>query len=407
MGKKKDILFLCQFFYPEYISSAQLPFETAVALKEAGFSVGALCGYPREYLEGNPVPLRETVSGIDIHRLKYLQLNRKGFWGRIVNYFSFTAKVAFHLREISRYRAVVVYSNPPILPWVAAWAKRLFGTRLVFVGYDLYPELAKVTHTLGENSMICKLMDHINRTVFRRADQVIALSEEMRQFILENREITPEHVTVIPNWWPDRQLHPSEPNPFRTMAGDRFLVSYLGNMGTSQDMETVLSAIRILKDDSSVFYLFAGHGNKMERLKKLAEEEHLDNFCVRGYLTDQEYDDALMASDCTLVTLCSGVTGLCVPSKTYGYMMAGRPLMVVMEDSDIARDAADGAGVRIRNDDGEAMADAIRMMRDHPEKTAEMGRRSREIFLQKYTLPICTGKYIDLFRLLLGQEGHS
>ena len=37
MGKKKDILFLCQFFYPEYISSAQLPFETAVALKEAGF----------------------------------------------------------------------------------------------------------------------------------------------------------------------------------------------------------------------------------------------------------------------------------------------------------------------------------------------------------------------------------
>ena len=267
MGKKKDILFLCQFFYPEYISSAQLPFETAVALKEAGFSVGALCGYPREYLEGNPVPLRETVSGIDIHRLKYLQLNRKGFWGRIVNYFSFTAKVAFHLREISRYRAVVVYSNPPILPWVAAWAKRLFGTRLVFVGYDLYPELAKVTHTLGENSMICKLMDHINRTVFRRADQVIALSEEMRQFILENREITPEHVTVIPNWWPDRQLHPSEPYPFRTMAGDRFLVSYLGNMGTSQDMETVLSAIRILKDDSSVFFLFAGHGNTSEEMR--------------------------------------------------------------------------------------------------------------------------------------------
>ena len=44
MREKKDILFLCQFFYPEYISSAQLPYETAVALKEAGVTVGGLGG---------------------------------------------------------------------------------------------------------------------------------------------------------------------------------------------------------------------------------------------------------------------------------------------------------------------------------------------------------------------------
>ena len=52
MKKKRDILFLCQFFYPEYISSAQLPYDTVLALRDAGFSVGALCGYPREYAEG-------------------------------------------------------------------------------------------------------------------------------------------------------------------------------------------------------------------------------------------------------------------------------------------------------------------------------------------------------------------
>ena len=39
---KKDILFLCQFFYPEYISSAVLPFDTAKALHQAGFSVEVL-----------------------------------------------------------------------------------------------------------------------------------------------------------------------------------------------------------------------------------------------------------------------------------------------------------------------------------------------------------------------------
>ena len=199
MKKKRDILFLCQFFYPEYISSAQLPYDTVLALRDAGFSVGALCGYPREYAEGGKVPTKEDANGIRIHRLKYIQTGRSGFLGRIVNYFSFTFHVLLHLPEIAKYRAVVVYSNPPILPWIASWAKSLFGTKLVFVSYDLYPEVATVTDTLREGSMICKLMNHINKCVFRRADRVVALSSEQRDCILRTRDAADELVTVIPN----------------------------------------------------------------------------------------------------------------------------------------------------------------------------------------------------------------
>ena len=100
MKKKGDILFLCQFFYPEYISSAQLPFDTALALKKAGFSVGVLCGYPQEYLDGADIPAREVVQGIPIQRLKYIQLDRSVFLDRIVNYYSFTMMVLLHLPQI-------------------------------------------------------------------------------------------------------------------------------------------------------------------------------------------------------------------------------------------------------------------------------------------------------------------
>ena len=117
---KKDILFLCQFFYPEYVSSATLPYDTALALKKAGFSVDALCGYPKEYATEDKIPKKEIVDGMHIHRLKYLQLGRKGFVSRLINYFSFTLMVMLHLLKMARYKAVVVYSNPPILPWVAS-----------------------------------------------------------------------------------------------------------------------------------------------------------------------------------------------------------------------------------------------------------------------------------------------
>lgn len=405
MKHKKDILFLCQFFYPEYISSAQLPYDTVRALKDAGFSVGALCGYPHEYSDGADIPTKEEIDGIQIHRLKYIQMDRKGFLGRIVNYFSFTFMILLNIFEIAKYKAVVVYSNPPILPWIASWAKVLFGTKLIFVSYDLYPEVATVTNTLRDGNMICRLMNHINKCVYRRADHVVSLGSEQRAYILNHREITEDKVTVIPNWYKDEgELSRNrEDNRFRETVGDRFVVSYFGNMGTMQDMKTILGAIRELKDDDKVFFLFAGHGNKMEKLKRIVEEENIGNVSIHKFLHGKDFQDALAISDCALVSLEKGATGLCVPSKTYSYMMQGIPLLAIMDEGDIVRDIESGAGLWVRNGESAKLAEAIRSLRADPEKLAAMRKTCRSIYLEKYTTEICTGKYISLFRQLLSQ----
>lgn len=402
LKKKKDILFLCQFFYPEYISSAQLPYDTVLALKKAGFSVDVLCGYPREYSAEENVPVKETVEGIHIRRLKYIQLDRSGFLGRLVNYFSFTFMVLLNLLTIAKYRSVVVYSNPPILPWIASWAKALFGTKLVFVAYDLYPEVATVTHTLTQGNMICRLMNHINKCVFRRADQVVALSSEMRRFILDHRDIEPQRVTVIPNWYKDagQRKDARENNRFRDAAKGRFVVSYFGNMGTMQDMQTILGAIRELKEEE-VFFLFAGHGNKMEDLKRITEEEQIENIQIYKFLHGADFQDALAISDCALISLEKGATGLCVPSKTYSYMMQGIPLLAIMDEGDIVGDIEAGAGRWVRNGETQALADAIRQMRADPAAHQTMRQTCRRLYLENYTTEICTKKYVDLFRQLL------
>lgn len=406
MKHKKDVLFLCQFFYPEYISSAQLPYDTVLALKEAGFSVGALCGYPHEYLAGADIPTKEEINGVCIHRLKYIQMDRKGFLGRLVNYFSFTFMVLLHLWEIAQYKAVVVYSNPPILPWIASWAKALFGTKLVFVSYDLYPEVATVTNTLREGNMICRLMNHINKCVYRRADKVVALSSEQKAYILNSRQAAEEQVTVIPNWYPGSEEQPGDRNSsrFREMVGDRFTVSYFGNMGTMQDMRTILGAIRTLKDDKNVFFLFAGHGNKLEKLKRIVAEENIENVSIQEFLHGQDFRDALAVSDCALVSLEKGATGLCVPSKTYSYMMQGIPLLAIMDECDIVRDIESGAGLWVKNGEAEKLAEAIRTLRADPQRLARMRETCRRLYLEKYTKEIGTGKYVSLFRELVKEK---
>lgn len=403
MKKTRDILFLCQFFYPEYISSAQLPFDTVKALQSDGFTVDVLCGYPHEYLDGKDIPVKEEIHGMHIHRLKYIQTGRAGFLGRLINYFSFTFMVLLNLLKTARYRAVVVYSNPPILPWIASWAKVLFGTKLVFVSYDLYPEVATVTNTLREGNIICRLMNHINKCVFRRADHVVALSSEMKEYILQHREIPRERVTVIPNWYQDQEERPEiqDDNGFRETVQDRFVVSYFGNMGTMQDMDTILGAIRLLKDDPEICFLFAGHGNKMEKLKEIVENEGVSNITIHKFLHGKDFNDALAISDCAFVSLEKGATGLCVPSKTYSYMMQGIPLLAIMDDCDIVRDIEAGAGLWVRNGESEQLAASIRQLRGDPHKQKTMRQTCREIYLANYTTEICTNKYVTLFRSLL------
>ena len=402
---KKDILFACQFFYPEYISSAQLPFDTAKALHKAGYSVEVLCGYPREYLDGDHIPVEETVEGIRIRRLKYIQLDRSGFLGRIVNYFSFTFMVLLNLPKLKGYRSIVVYSNPPVLPWVVSWAKALFGTKLVFVAYDLYPEVATVTKTLGQGNPICRLMNHINRCICRRADRIVALSSEMKAYILNHRNYPEDAVKVIPNWYADHGAieRSTENNPFLQVTKGRFTVSYFGNMGTMQDMQTILEAVRELKDED-VFFLFAGHGNKMESLRETVQAEGIENIAIYPFLHGQDFQNALAISDCALVTLVPGATGLCVPSKTYSYMMQGIPLLAVMDEGDIVSDIERGAGHWVRNGEGRQLARYIREMKADPEALRRMRQVCRKLYEETYTEPICTGQYVSLFRQLLEQD---
>ena len=401
MKKKKDVLFLCQFFHPEYISSAQLPFDTVKALKKAGFSVDVLCGYPREYSAEENVPVTEEIGGIHIRRLKYIQLDRSGFLGRLVNYFSFTFMVLLNILRTAGYRAVVVYSNPPVLPWIASWAKVMFGTKLIFVSYDLYPEVVTVTNTLRRGNMICRLMDHINKVVFRRCDAVVALSAEMKDYIVSHRDIAPEKVVVIPNWYKDGgQSQCREENRFRDTVGSRFVVSYFGNMGTMQDMDTILGAIRQLRGED-VFFLFAGHGNKMEDLKRITGDEKIPNIAIYDFLHGEDFKDALAISDCAFVSLEKGATGLCVPSKTYSYMMQGIPLLAIMDEGDIVRDIEAGAGRWVRNGDCGGLAKAILEMKADPAAHAAMRKTCRQLYLNKYTTEICTDQYVSLFRELL------
>lgn len=409
MKQKKDILFLCQFFHPEYVSSATLPTDTAIALSKAGFSVGALCGYPKEYHLADEVPLKEKYEGIEIKRLKYRQKKRVNTIDRLINYFSFTMKVARNFGEFKKYKTVIVYSNPPILPVIPALANKFFGIKVVFVSYDVYPEMAYITKSISKNGIISKVMKFSNKIIFKRLEKVVALSSEMKAYLLNCRlTLSNKQIEVIPNWFEDK-IKIDKNNGIQNYTlnsikrEDNLVVSYLGNMGICQDIDTIVCAIRQLKDNNKIKFLFAGHGNKMGKLKEIIKEENLDNVKIYDFLHGQDFEDVLNISDCFLVSLTEGLTGLCVPSKTYSYMMAGKPIIAIMgKNSDIVRDLEQfNCGYSMEVGEHKKLVKAIEELYSNNDNRKLMGENCRRVFLEKYTKEKCTQQYIDMMKNIL------
>lgn len=400
MDKKRDILFLGQYFYPENNSSATLPADTARYLAKCGFTVDALVGFPGEYSKEADIPLEETIDGVHIRRIRYLRAARAKKLGRLINYLSFVLSAMLHVFQLRKYKSVIVYSNPPLLPIVAVVGNILFGTKIVFVAYDIYPEVAYASGNIRLGSAIDKAMKWINSMLYRRASKVVALTEEMRQFLLQNRPVlTPDRVTVIANWAHEKTSQ-ADAAAFQAFGyqEETFVVSYFGNLGICQDVETMLGAAEILKEESNIRFLIVGHGSKMQYVEDSCREKRLENVQLLNFLTGKRFEQAVAISSCCIVSLEKGLKGMCAPSKFYSYLQGGKPVLAVVEEGSYLQEEVEREqiGKAVTLLDAEGLATAIREMAADSKVCAAMGRRAQALYNAQYAMENGTAKYGQL-----------
>lgn len=403
MMQKKDVLFLCQFFYPEYNSSATLPWDTAKYLAQSGLSVGAVCGYPKEYNDIGKVPDKEEVDGVHIKRYHYMQLKRGKKLARLINYFSFTFKILLHIGELRKYRCVIVYTNPPILPIAAILGNMLFGTKIVSVSFDVYPEVAYVSGQLTEDGVIAKAMRIINHELIRHLSAIVALTNEMKEYLLSHRKgLLREKVKVIPNWAHESKskAEPSTLDQYGYTEND-FIVSYFGNMGICQDMETLLFAIDALKNEDNIKFFIIGHGGKKDNV--IERTKDLKNVQVIDFLTGKAFEQAIAISSCGIVSLETGLKGMCAPSKYYSYLQGGIPVISVVEkgsylETEVNKEAI---GKSVNVGDGPGLVKVITELASNKDLVNRMSDNAEKLYQDKYATEIGLSKYLSLIKGLI------
>ena len=177
-------------------------------------------------------------------------------------------------------------------------------------------------------------LQRINCFLCRRATRIIALGQTMERRLIENKGADPDKITVIANWADTTAISPGpKRNAFSEAHGlaDTFVVMHSGNMGLSQNLETIVDAAALLRDMPDVTFVFQGEGVKKAELQQRTSALGLSNVRFLPFADKRLLGESFASADCFIVSLQQGLAGYIVPSKLYGILASGRPYVAAVE----------------------------------------------------------------------------
>lgn len=408
VGQVKEcarVLLLNRSYWPDAEATGQLLTELCEDLAE-GLDVSVICGQPNHNPDNAPFRRwgKQVRNQVTIRRVPHTMFHKR--WRRrwrALNMltFMFWATVAALLTR--RPDVVVVETDPPLLCLLGRFLQRWRGCRLVVYVQDIYPDVAQAIGQLP-HWFPYQMVRRIFYQIYRHADLVVVLSQDMQRFLVESG-VPPERIAVVPNWVDTRAVYPVKfANSFRREQGlnDRFVVMYSGNMGLSQNLMQLLDAADLLRDRGDIVFALIGDGASREDLEQRAAELNLRNVRFFDYQPKDLLSQSLSAADVHVVLLEPALSALLMPSKIYGVLASGTPAIVLADpNSELARlIEGEDVGLVVRPGDAQRLASQICFCAENTSLMRKLGIRARALAIERFDRILCTGQ---LYQLLTGR----
>jgi len=398
---RKRILVLNQYYWPGVEATAHLLTELCEALAE-DYEVEVVTGVLRGHEDA---PREVEHNGVKITRVSSTSYERSELGRRAANYVSYLGSALKRALSGPRPDLVLCMTDPPIIGDLGVVVGRRVGAPVLVISQDVFPEIATELHRLRNPAVIVVLRGLVG-AYLRRADRIVAIGETMRER-LEEKGAPAERLRVIPNWVDTRAITPQpRDNEWARKHGlvEPFVAMHSGNVGHAQDLDSLVRAATFLRDRDDIRIVIAGFGARHAEMLDLA-----DRLEVRGTIQFLPYQKrsrlslSLSTADVHVVGLARGLAGYVVPSRLYGILAAGRPVIVAAEDSsETARLVREiGCGIVIPPARPDLVARTIREAASGGFDLDELGRRGRAYVEDEADRVVAMERYRALVREML------
>ncbi|HJS07628.1 MAG TPA: glycosyltransferase family 4 protein [Pirellulales bacterium] len=353
---------------------------------------------------GATEPWLETdeYRGVHIRRVWSTHFGQRRGAVRLIDYLTFYMSAFVATLRINGITWLIVMADPPLLSVLAAVAKRILRCQGACWLQDVFPQIAIQCGHLRKG-FVSSGISRVARWSLESLDRVVVVGRCMEQKLLMEG-FSGRNLTRISNWADGTQLLPLDrrANPFVSTHGlqQRFVLMYSGNLGVVHEVDTIDNVIRCTKMLAQFTMCVIGDGAHRARLERVARDEQWSHVQFLPYQPEETLRFSLTAAHVHLVTLKPDMSGLSVPSKIYGILAAGRPVIFIgPEDSEaaiIVREARCGAVVR--PGDHQAVVKALIAYRGDDAFLRQHGQRARAFFDAHCSRPLGTERFGQLIR---------
>ncbi|HXH73900.1 MAG TPA: glycosyltransferase family 4 protein [Bacteriovoracaceae bacterium] len=339
------ILVVTQYFWPEQFKILDLCQE----LIERGNEVTVYTGLPNypegEFFKGYSLlgPYKETHGKINIIRSPLIPRGKNKSFQLILNYFSFMflASLLAPFLVRGKFDKIFIYEPSPVTVAIPAIVlKYLKKAPIIFWVLDLWPESLEATGVL-KNKKALSFISIFVKWIYDHCDRIFITSRGFARSISSMG--IPENKIFYWPQWAEAFFSSNQESTYKdeNIPKDGFKIMFAGNIGSSQDFETIIGAASILRNNKNIKFLIVGDG----MMKKWSEEQVLklklqNTFIFLGKKPVETMPYYFSHADVMLVSLTdTKLFSITVPAKIQAYLASGKPILASLngEGADIIR----------------------------------------------------------------------
>lgn len=399
---KTKILIIGQHFWPESFRINDI----ADYFVESGASVDVLCGLPNypkgEFVSGYGYfgKRHEIHNGIRIDRVLEIKRGKNSNFRILLNYISYPFFSLFHIPKLlfRHYDHIFIYQLSPVmmaLPGIILGKLKRVPTTMYVL--DLWPEnLYSVLPV--KNEVLRKIASAHSHWYYRNVDQLIALSDRMRDKLAIISGKKPETIAVIPQACEEVYEKRLSDPALRERFSGTFNVVFTGNISPAQSFGTILDAAELLvqKGLRDICWVIVGDGMSRKEVQKSVAERHLGEFFIfEGQKPIGDMPKYADIADVLVGCLVkSNLLEATIPAKVMSYIAMGKPIVLAMdgEVQDLVNSTID-CGFAGRTEDAQALAHNIETAYHlSPDQSTAMGDRARKYHQDNFRRERLLGK---------------
>lgn len=417
---KDKLLIYAHYFYPDVASTGQILTELSQGMSDR-FDITIICAVPsytgtvEEKYKSKRI-YEEEYKGMKVIRVRVPEFQKSNKISRVKNLLAYFFNSIIGTLKIPKQDYIFTISQPPILGGtLGVLGKWIKGGKLIYNIQDFNPEQTMAVG-YAKNKLLLNLVMTVDKFSCKRANEVIVVGRDMQETLkgrFKNKKV-PKN-TFINNWINEKEIYPLEQNHPKIIdfkkkydLEDKFIIMYSGNIGLYYDLENIIKVIEEFKERKDVAFAFVGDGTIKSKIEEYVINNKLDNVVFIPYQDKSDLIYSLNAADIHWVVNAKGIKGVSVPSKLYGVMASGKPVLGVLDEGSEARLIVEESNCGVCSEPGnyKQISKNLRYILENKSKVQLLGINGRKYLEANLTKDVSINKYKETI-LSLGCEKES